>query len=434
MAGLGIFISILGLGLLIFVHEAGHFLAGKALKLKVTEFFIGLPIGKPLIKFTRGETTYGIKPVLFGGYVKFPEFLSLSEAEVETVEPGSPAEAAGLKKGDLITKINDKDAKHWLDVFNLLKAMPNEKLKVGIVRQEQEQELDVSMGERDGHGWFGAGPAATDDLTIEELPRTMEGLKTWRKGLIIAAGPVMNIILAAVLITGALLVGFQEPTTTIGQVIKGGPAAVIGIKAGDKIISINGRPITKWQNVTSVIRHNAGREIAIRVARDGRLLFFKPQLRARSTQGLLGIATKLVRQPRGPVQAVKEGTFFIYQASRTILGFMTKLVTHPKAVVGQLRSPIGVVQETAPIAQRDLLEYIITLAGISVAIGIFNFLPLPPLDGGRIFISAVEFIMRRPMAKESLAFINVAGLSLLLVLMTYVITADIFRLAAPGGG
>lgn len=434
MAGLGVFISILGLGLLIFVHEAGHFFAGKALKLKVTEFFIGLPIGKPLIKWTRGETTYGVKPVLFGGYVKFPEFLKLTEAEVETIAPGSPAEAAGLKKGDLITTINGRDAKDWVEMFDLLKAMRDEKFKLGIVRQEQALELDVTMGERNGGGWFGAGPAASDDLTIEELPRTMEGLRSWRKALIIAAGPVMNIVLAAVLITGALLIGFREPTTTIGQVVKGGPAAAVGLKAGDKITTINGRQITKWENVTVTIRRNAGRVIVIKVERDGRPLTFEPQLRSKSPQGLLGIVTKLVRQPRGPVRAAKDGALFVYQASGTILGFMGKLVTQPSTVVKQLRSPIGVVQETAPIAQRDLLEYIITLAGISVAIGIFNFLPLPPLDGGRIFISALEFIIRRPMAKEAQAFINLAGLSLLLVLMTYVIAADLFRLAAPGGG
>jgi len=434
MAGFGIFISILGLGLLIFIHEAGHFLAGKALKLKVTEFFIGLPIGKPLIQWTRGETSYGIKPVLFGGYVKFPEFLSLYDAEVETVKSGGPADAAGLIKGDLITKINGADSKDWLYIFNLVKGMPNKKVKLEFVRQGKEQEIDLVLGERDGHGWLGAGPTASDELTIEELPRTMEGQKTWRKGLVIAAGPLMNIILAAVLITGALMIGFQEPTTTIGQVIEGGPAAAEGLRPGDRIVSINGRPVKAWQNVTATIRKNAGRVIDIRVMRDGRLTTFAPRLREKSTKGLLGIVTKLVRRPRGPIQAAREGSLFIYQASGTILGFMAKLVTHPKSVVGQLRSPIGVVSETAPIAQRDILEYIVTLAGISIAIGIFNFLPLPPLDGGRIFISGIEFLIRRPMAKESMAFINVVGVSLLLVLMTYVIAADIFRLAAPGGG
>lgn len=429
---LGILVAILGLGLLIFIHEAGHFLAGKILKLKVTEFFIGLPIGKPLVKFARGETVYGIKPVLFGGYVKFPEFLNLYDNEVDTVASGSPAEAAGLRKGDKITKINGVNVSDWLYVFNTLKEMPNEKINVQIVRQEIAQELEVTLGERDGLGWFGAGPAASEAMTIEELPRTMEGQKTWRKSLVIAAGPVMNIVLAVALITAALMIGFQEPTTTIGKVVKGGPADQVGLKAGDKIISINGNKMAEWTAITTAIHRHAGYVINMRIKRDGRVLTFDPQLRKKSPQGLLGIVIKLVRKPRPPAQAVKEGTVFIYQATGTILGFMGKLVTNPKAVIGHLLSPIGVVQETAPIAQRDLLEYIVTLAGISIAIGIFNFLPMPPLDGGRIFISAVEFIIRRPMAKESLAYVNVVGLSFLLVLMTYVIAADLFRLAAPG--
>ncbi len=433
MAAFGFIIAIFGLGLLIFVHECGHFFVGKLLRLKITEFFIGLPIGRPILQFTRGETTYGIKPVLFGGYIKFPEYLNLYEAVIDIVKPASPAERAGLRQGDLITAVDGAEVRDWLDVFNRLKALPGQTVTIAVRRGGQDLEFKTAVGEKDGVGWLGAGPAATDDIVIDELPRTMEGQKTWRKGLVIAAGPIMNILLAVALVTGAMMVGFQEPTTTIGRVVKGGPAEKAGIKPGDRIISLNGKNMPDWQTVTATIKRNAGRQIEVKVERGGRIYTFASRLRTKSTDGLLGIVTRLARRPRGLIEAAKEGFSFIYQASALILAFMARLVTSPGEVVGQLRSPIGVVSETAPIAQRDMMAYVMTLAGISIAIGIFNFLPLPPLDGGRIFISAVEFLMRRPMAKESLAFLNAAGLSLLLVLMTYVIAADIFRLAAPGG-
>src|SRR3972149_218383 len=138
MVAFGFFISIFGLGLLIFVHECGHFLVGKALGLKITEFFIGLPIGRPILKFTKGETTDGIKPVLFGGYIKFPEFLNLYETEIDVISPGGPADRAGLKKGDLIIKIDDIEIKNWLDVFNRLKVEVRDKTLTITVRRADE--------------------------------------------------------------------------------------------------------------------------------------------------------------------------------------------------------------------------------------------------------------------------------------------------------
>jgi len=434
MPGFGIIVSILGLGLLIFIHELGHFLCGKALGLKITEFFLGLPFGKSLVGFTRGETVYGIKPFLFGGYVKFPEFLNLDGGEVDRVAAGSPAQAAGLRKGDRLTAFAGYPFKNWLHFFDVIKERPNQSIEMTVVRGEVEESFSVELGERKGVGWLGIGPSASDDITIEDLPITLEGQGLWKKALVVAAGPTMNVLLAVVLVCGAMMVGFPEPSTTVGKIFPGGPASQAGIKAGDTVTSINGRKVNDWSNVRLTVGRNAGKRVTVVVQRQGKTLVFSPLLRRKSKEGLLGITTKMIRRPHGPIESLKDGFVFIYQAGGLILQFMAKLVTAPKTVVHQLRSPIGVVSETAPIAQRDFMQYIFTLAGISVAIGIFNFLPIPPLDGGRIFISGLEFIIRRPMPKESLAFINIAGLSLLLVLMTYVIGADIFRLAVPGGG
>ena len=432
MVAFGFIVAILGLGLLIFVHELGHFVIGKALGLKITEFFLGLPIGRALVSREKGETTYGIKPVLFGGYVKFPEFLEIYQTEVKTIESGSPAQKAGLVEDDQILEIDGRKIKSWLDVFNTVKTSAGRALDIKILRKGAEEVIRVEIGSKNDAGWLGAGPTSTGDITIDDLPVTMEGQGFIKKTLVVLAGPVMNIFLALMIMIGALLIGFAEPTATIDKVMQASPAEKSGIKAGDTILSIAGKKTPGWRDVTSEISKNVGRMVGVNVERGDRRLNFQIKLRKKSKEGILGVVTRLERRPRGLVEAVKEGSGFIYQASGLILDLLAKLVTNPKSVLGQLRSPIGAVTETAPIAQRDIMEYLVTLAGISMAIGIFNLLPIPPLDGGRILISAVESLIRRPMPKESLAFVNVIGVSLLLTLMAYVIVADVFRLVAPG--
>ncbi len=424
----GVVVAILGLGLIIFIHELGHFVAGKLLRLKITEFFIGLPIGRPLFSFRRGQTEYGIKPVLFGGYIKFPEYVAMGEPQIDRVRPDGPAEIAGLKEEDIITSIDGQAVGDWHDIFQLVSTRAGKTVDLQANRGGVEIELKITLEDVEGVGRLGAGPVATDDIYIDDLPDTLDGQSLPRKSFVVAAGPLMNIFLAIVILAGALMIGFAEPTTTVGRVMSDSPAKSAGIEAGDKIVSVAGAKTDDWQSVIKSISDHAGQSVKIAVERDGVLETFSLTLRKQSDEGLLGIGTKLVRRPRPPVTAVKESFMFSYQATGIILDVMGRLVMRPTSVVGQLRSPIGVVQETAPIAERDLLEFAVTLAGISIAIGIFNLLPIPPLDGGRILVSLIEFLSRRRIKKESLVFVNAVGVSLLLMLMTYVIVADIFRI------
>ena len=424
----GLIVAVLGLGLIIFIHELGHFVSGKLLKLKVTEFFIGLPIGKPIFSFRRGQTEYGIKPVLFGGYVKFPEYIAMGEPEVDRVRPGSPAETAGLREGDTVTNIAGQPIGNWHDIFEAVSARAGETVDLRARRGDSEIELKVTLEDVRGTGRLGAGPVATDDIYIDDLPDTIDGQSLARKSFVMAAGPLMNIFLAITVLAGALMIGFAEPTNIIGRVMPGSPAKSAGLEAGDEIFSVGGEKTDDWAKIIAAISDHAGKSVEIGFMRDGVKQTAETTLRKESDDGLLGVRTKLVRRPRPPATAVKDSLLFSYQATGMILDVMGRLVVRPASVVGQLRSPIGVVQETAPIAQRDLLEYAVTLAGISIAIGIFNLLPIPPLDGGRILISAIEFVSRRRIKKESLIFVNAVGVSLLLMLMAYVIVADIFRL------
>lgn len=430
----GIVIAIFGLSLVIFFHELGHFFTGKLFKLKITEFFIGLPVGRSLWQFKRGETVYGVKPILLGGYVKFPEFLDLENLEIDYVAPASPAKEAGLKRQDKILAINSKSVSNFKEVLDLTAAHPNKVIKIKLLRAGEELELEVKLAEKEGKGYLGVGPKASDKITIEDYPKTLEGQPFWCRSLIVASGPFMNIFIALLLVFSVLKVGLKQPTNVIAQVVPKSPAAQVGLKANDQILSIAGKKTNTWMQVMRTIKAHAGQRVTVKVRRDGQILTFKVKLRQKpNTKGLLGVITKLKRQPLSTRAAFKQALNFMTTATVLIFQFLGKLLSVPSQVAGQLRSPIGVVQETAPIAQRDLLEYLITLGGISLAVGIFNVLPLPPLDGGRLALAAIEAIRRRPFAKETALAINIIGLTILLTLMTYVIVADISRIAINSG-
>lgn len=417
----GIVIAIVGLGLLIAVHEYGHFIAGKLLGVKVIEFVIGFPIGPKIASVKKGETTYGISAFLFGGYVKFAELLSILKLKAEAVNSDSPAAKAGFKEGDIITKVGGADVDDWQEAYKLIYDA-DKNVTVSVLRNGVEEELAI-----DSYNFTGIAISKDKQVDISEIPRTFEAQKTWKRAAIVFAGPLMNLILAVILVFILGLIGFPETTTTLKQVMKGSPAAVAGMRSGDKIVEVEGKKVGSWNEIITAIQKNAGKEIDVAVERDGKLKNYSPTLRKESDEGLLGIETKIIRRPNGPVVAAKEGLTFIWMTTVSIGGFFQQLVTEPSKVLPFVRSPIGIVRETAPIAQRDVLDFLVTLAGISVAISIFNLIPIPPLDGGRLFISMIEGIMRRQISREAMLASNAVGISLLLLLMTYAVVGDILR-------
>jgi len=253
----GIIIAIVGLGILIAVHEYGHFIAGKLLGVKVIEFVIGFPIGPKLASIKKGETTYGISAFLFGGYVKFAELLSILKLKIEEVKKHSPAEKAGFKSGDIITRVGGTQVEDWQDAYALIFDSGSE-VPVNVLRNGVEEELSV-----DPIDFSGIAISRDKQVDISEIPRTFEAQKTWKRATIIFAGPLMNLILAVILVFILGLIGFPETTTTLEQVMKGSPAAKAGIKAGDKIIEIDGKKMNSWEQITTAIQENAGKKVGV---------------------------------------------------------------------------------------------------------------------------------------------------------------------------
>ena len=222
MSTWGITIAILGLSLLILVHEIGHFIVGKILGLKVIEFMLGLPLGPKIFGYRKGETTYGISAVLFGGYVKFAELLSIMELKVIGVVSGSPAEAAGFLKDDLITEVNGRPVSEWLEVYEEVSRLGDKDITVSFKRQGQVKDIVLPLAD-----WDGVIISKDKEVMFTDIPRTFDYQKTWKRGLIAFSGPAMNVILAIAIIFAVSLFGFPKPTTTLEQVLPKGPAASV---------------------------------------------------------------------------------------------------------------------------------------------------------------------------------------------------------------
>ncbi|MCB4792380.1 MAG: M50 family metallopeptidase [Elusimicrobia bacterium] len=334
--------TIFGIGILVFVHELGHFIMAKKFKLKVEKFTFGF--GPEIFGYTYGETRYAVCAIPLGGMVKMPG------EDIESAT-GSPGE-------------------------------------------------------------FYSQP--------------------WYKRLIIAfAGPFMNYVFAVIIFAIVIFVwGLAKPSDLpkIGEVIEGYPAQTAGIQAGDTVLKINGVAVTNWADMAGYIHSHSNEELKLLISRSNENITFKiiPKKDDVSGFGVIGISpqfeTEYVTLPASAWLGTK---MVIFQSLFTLEYLGQKLIKFEKPDVA---GPIGVIQYLAKAAKtgwRTLLHF---LAVISTALGLFNLLPIPILDGGHIFIALIEGIIRRPVNKKTIITANMVGLSIIVLIFILATYNDITRI------
>jgi regulator of sigma E protease len=259
----------------------------------------------------------------------------------------------------------------------------------------------------------------------------------WKKAIIMVAGPTMNLIFPILLI--ALMLTIQgSPSVTkapvIGEIVKGGPAYAAGFKQGDRITSVDGVKIKNWTELIAQLKDKPGKRVAITVKRDGTTLTLRPTL-SNSKERPLGVAQD-IKYKREPIHiAFYHGAVFTYDMLKLIVVTLYHFIIKDAGqLVSSSSGPVGIVYQTAKIAQTDFQLYVKILAFLSINIGILNLLPIPPLDGGRLAILGVEGIKRRPLNKKLVLAVNAAGMALLLLLMVYITIADLGRIFLRGFG
>ncbi|MCR4820121.1 MAG: RIP metalloprotease RseP [Elusimicrobiales bacterium] len=264
--------------------------------------------------------------------------------------------------------------------------------------------------------------------------------KPWYSRLGVAlAGPAMNYVLAFILFTAVILAtGNAIPKTdpVIGDISDGYPAEVAGMKAGDRIVSINGKETPEWKNVTEAIHASAEKEITIVYERESKQTTVKLTPKKTTIEGkdigLVGIAPEVTYEPVPFFKAVSNGAYQCwYWTALTVTTLKDNIVKRQKP---DLAGPVGIVTVVSKAAHKGYADFFFLIALISVAIGFFNLLPIPLVDGGQSLLFIAEGIMRKKPSLKVVEKLNIAGFAILIGIFVFATYSDIMRLKTSHDG
>ena len=256
---------------------------------------------------------------------------------------------------------------------------------------------------------------------------------------IIAAGPILNYILGFLLFSAVFMIGAPTLTNKVGDVLDDYPAKKAGIRAGDRIVAIDGEEIVYWHELTQTIREKFTDKVELKVLRGNRTLHINIEPRIREFKDIFGKDVKiamvgiapsdeLIFLQYGPFKSIKMGLVKIYDLTILTFRALWGLVTGSLPLKESVTGPVGIFVMTAKAAKMGFVYLLNLMAIISTSLAIFNVLPIPVLDGGHILFLAIEKIKGRPLSRRVQETAIQMGLSLLILLMLVVFYFDIMRM------
>jgi regulator of sigma E protease len=396
-----VFVAILGLGLLVFVHEAGHFFTARLVGMSPRRFYIGFP--PAVVKVERQGIEYGLGAIPLGGYVKIPGMHRPAPSDLDTFFGPAREEAPELHAPI-------EHVKRKLDEGEMEGARAN------------LSELEEALGrvELSRMARKGAGKGLTelrDGLGSDAYWRQ----RTWKKVSVIFAGPGTNLLFAIVLFaalfvigSGGYRLGFSMDTNepVVHDVRSDHPAARIGLQPGDRIVAINGHVVTDIADVPALIKKSDGGPVVLRVRRNGQALRLgpaRPQKEARLS----------------PPRAAWESVRLTGVITKEIGASLSRLVRGNRKEVS---SPVGIVEGSSEALSQGVQTYLWVLGLLSLSLALLNLLPLLPLDGGHIAFSIVEGIRGRAVGREVYERVSAIGIAVVLLLFFIGLSNDIGNL------
>ena len=364
-------------GLVVFVHEFGHFLAAKAMGVYAPRFSIGF--GKALWKKRYGETEYVIAALPIGGYVRMA---SRDDEAAAFIEGGS--ESATYEGQPL-----DPDA-----------MMPFGPKPIPENR------------------WFESKPIAA-------------------RMLILFAGVTMNILLALLVTTG-MFIHYGSPylSTTADSLFAGRPAAMAGLQRGDSVVAIDGKPVD-WEGLVTKVSESPGVPLSFQIVRAGatREVIVTPLPDTASNPatgqidsvGRIGILPMQRTRPVGAAEAITSGWTATWRMAGTVIDALHGLATR-RVSASELGGPIMIAQASVQAAKGGAEQLLFLIALISTNLAVFNLLPIPVLDGGQIVINLLEAIKGKAFSLKTKEAILRAGIVVVLMLFALVTYNDLRRL------
>lgn len=416
------------LTIVVIIHEAGHFVTAKLLKIRADVFSMGF--GKRLFGYTWGGTDYRMSAIPLGGYVRLAgegaeeatgkpeEFQSHPRWQrivvyvmgpvmnvvlavvlfsatymigvdvpayrdeppvIGFVEKGSPADKAGMRPGDLILELDGRRVPTWDSLEIEEHTSPNKQMSIAIER---------------------AGRRLTLPITTESKTRYSIGYA-----------------------------GFSPRIPAAVDVVSHGyPAERAGLQKGDVIVAIDSTPVTTFQEATVIIRAHPGKEMLFAIRRGADVIEKKITAVSEGGVGKIGFqpAQQLVTKSYPFVRAIGEGFNQCWEMSTLVFQVLRKYVRR-EMPLSNLSGPLDIAAISFSFAMIGLSEFLSFVAAISLQLGIINLLPIPVLDGGHIFLLTIESAARRDMSLKVKERVLQFGFLLLVLLMGFVLINDVVK-------
>lgn len=383
------------LGLVVFVHELGHFIAAKAFGVYAPRFSLGF--GPAIVKKRIGETEYRIGILPIGGYVRMASRLDETGAFLE----GGGERPSGASKSPMAAY-----------------AKP-----VGDIAADYSSSSDGDALDPNDLIPFGSKPVPAN--------RWFESKSLGARLVIMLAGVTMNLILGWTINVTLVKTYEHVFTSKLSQVIAGNPAAAAGFEKGDSVVSVNGARIAGWEEFVAIVKRSSGTPVRVGVLRGSTPLTLTvtpvsdtatdPSTGTVIREGKIGVGTAASNATVPLGRAVVDGSKATLDMTTLVFTSLRKIATR-ETPVSDLGGPVLIAQASVQAARQgaSVLFWLISL--LSVNLAVFNLLPIPILDGGQIAVQLVEATRDNPLsdrARENVARIGLAVIITIFVMVTF---------------
>lgn len=415
------------LGVLVFVHELGHFLVAKAARIRVETFSLGFP--PKAIGVTIGETEYCLSWLPIGGYVKVAGMADFGTEKAK----GEPWEFQSKPKWIQMAVMAAGPAMNFLLAFVVI-------MGVRLGAGEFAFMNSTVVGQVEGPAFEAAGVRPGDRV----LSIAGSAVHDWEE---LASAVLLNrgeTVAMTVMRDGSTLsmdlrldgdmqtLGIDPfIPSKVGTVLPGTPADEAGLQPGDVIVSVAGEPVDQWWGMSRLISARPGQEIQLRWLRDGVEMAAQivpaPQESPDGTVGKIGVGMPMDRTPVPFGKAIS-------RSGQELVGYTTTLFTFLKRLVsGQesgraLAGPVAIAQMAGQNAKQGWVSLFGFMALLSVNLAVLNLLPIPMLDGGHLMILSIEAVIRRPLSTRQKEVLQQVGFAFLIFVMLYVTFGDLGRI------
>lgn len=429
---IGIIAVILGLGLMVLIHEFGHFIVARYFGVRVDVFSFGL--GPRLWGMKRGATDYRVSALPIGGYVRMA---GENPADERT---GDPAEFLSKPRWQRMFIVLAGPTTNIVLAVVLTAGLfvhggeqptysDQPVVIAGVMDESPAQEGGMQAGDR-VVSFAGAENPTWDRIALElalSPPGSSEPVVVERQGQRVSLSVRSEVQPFAVL-------GYPAEPVLVGGVVSGGAAEGAGLMTGDAIVAANGQAIESPYQLSEFIQQNGDKSIDMEIERDSqrRTVSLQPGFSDPgdgNARWLIGINYRFATVQRSyplPAAIVKASEFHIVLSSK-MLNMIGQLFTG-RASMKQLQGPLGIVQESSRAARRGFGDLISFMALVSLNLGVLNLLPIPILDGGHIVMLGIEGALRKDLSLKVKERILTTGMVLLLAVFLFVTFNDITRL------